>query len=169
MRLLRSPPAQAPVLTLPAPEPPAEARPIVAGAGVSIDFEWTIVGLVTMDSGDCLVFPLVPTSPGMYRFRWTQSKDSHIYVGEASDLRRRFGNYRNPGATQATNTRMNERLRPLVRSGVSVEVATATSVVLHIDGEPTVADLAWRPRRLLAENAALIRACADGSAKVFNL
>src|SRR4051812_15656231 len=95
--------------------------------------------------------------------------DEHVYVGESADLARRFVSYRNAGASQTTNIRMNERLVPLLRLGVVVEVDTATTVILGGSLEAAEADLTWKPHRILAESSALIQARSEGTATIFNL
>lgn len=81
-----------------------------------------------------------------------------VYIGESDNLARRMGNYRNPGPTQPTNERLQARMLETLAGGgkASVSVALAATV----DG--ATLDLTVRHARLLAENAALIRAGQQG-------
>lgn len=126
----------------------------------AIDFEWLVGGAVTLDSAQKPIFPGVPSRPGLYRFRLLAADGllEGVYIGESDNLARRMGNYRNPGPTQPTNQRMNSRFRDVLGASGAVELSVATAV--SVDGEPT--DVVAKPARLLAENAALIRAAQDG-------
>lgn len=122
----------------------------------SVRFEWLAAGAVTLDSSSKPSFPSVPSRPGMYRFVLTDAVGATVgvYIGESDQIARRMGNYRNPGPTQPTNQRMNGRLRDVLGAGGLVELSVAFEVT--VDGEAFGLDT--RPARLLAENAALIRA-----------
>lgn len=126
----------------------------------AVDFEWLIGGAVTLDSAEKPVFPGVPSRPGLYRFRLVAAEGllEGVYIGESDNLARRMGNYRNPGPKQPTNQRLNSRFREVLAGGGAVELSVATAVT--VDGEPI--DLVAKPARLLAENAALIRAAQEG-------
>ena len=125
---------------------------------LAVRYDWEPTGVVTVDEGGKLAFPAAPTTPGLYRFILANSQ----YVGEASNLRRRFNGYRNPGRTQQTNLRMNPILASEVRNkrGVMVELVTASFVVL--DGNTHRLDLTEKPARLLVENAAITQALIAG-------
>jgi hypothetical protein len=92
----------------------------------------------------------------MYRFVLIDAVGATVgvYIGESDQIARRMGNYRNPGPTQPTNQRMNGRLRDVLGAGGLVELSVAFEVT--VDGEAP--GLHARLARLLAENAALIRA-----------
>ena len=92
-----------------------------------------------------------------------------VYFGEASDLRCRFGQYRNPGPSQQTNQRLNDLLgRALVNCGrcrVSVvEVQWFEGKFCEV--EP---DLRLKAARVLVESAAIVLARSDGKRIVLNL
>ncbi|MGC2377126.1 MAG: hypothetical protein WA622_08210, partial [Mycobacterium sp.] len=93
-------------------------------------------------------------------FRSTSAES--VYIGEAVRLRRRFTHYRNPGPTQFTNQRINAAMKSLIENGGKVELETATQIRVDLDERVVVADLAHRPYRLLAENAALVIALEAG-------
>ncbi len=126
----------------------------------AVHFEWLAGGAVTLDAAQKPVFPGLPSRPGVYRFRLLAAGGSleGVYIGESDNVARRMGNYRNPGPTQPTNQRLNSRFREVLAHGGAVELAVATAVT--VDGEPL--DMVARPARLLAENAALIRAAQEG-------
>jgi hypothetical protein len=77
--------------------------------------------------------------------------------------------YRNPGPTQPTNRRLNDRLRAHLEAGGHVEVSVANEAMLELDAAPVPLDLARRASRLLAENAALIMAAASDADEIENL
>lgn len=139
------------------------AAPLTATGDVvdaNIRFEWLEGGTVVLDQSRRPVFPGVPTRPGVYRFTLTDADGVvvGVYVGESDNLARRMGNYRNPGPTQPTNQRLNTRFREVLGDGGGGAIALSVEVI--VDGETL--DLSGRPARLLAENAALVRAVQNG-------
>ena len=110
-----------------------------------------------VDRQDQAAVPPRPEEPGIYRltFRPTSGADL-VYIGEANQLRRRFTGYRTPGSKQPTNQRINAVMQWVIDNGGTVELETATQIRVDIDGREVVTDLAHRPYRLLAENAALV-------------
>jgi hypothetical protein len=128
---------------------------------VTVDLEWESHGAVRIDRGK-LLFPDAPERPGIYRFTLRSTSAEWVYIGETVRLRRRFTSYRNPGPTQFTNQRMNTVMKSLIENGGKVELETASQIRVDIDGRGVVADLAHRPYRLLAENAALVIAREAG-------
>jgi hypothetical protein len=145
-----------------APRPGAAPTLTATGETVeaSVRFEWLAAGHVVVDASGKPMFPSVPARPGVYRFALANSDGSSlgIYIGESDNLLRRMGNYRNPGPTQPTNQRMNARFIEVLREDGLVAVAIAVEVT--VDGDTL--DLAAKPARLLAENAALVRAHQAG-------
>jgi hypothetical protein len=121
---------------------------------VEVQFEWEEVGEVTLDALGRLVFPPLPTEPGIYRFRLVGPSTSN-YIGEAVDLRQRANGYRAGYPRQRTNHRMNQRMREHLEAGGQVEVAIAVSVEAKINGRVQRLDLHCKKSRLLAESAAL--------------
>ena len=133
---------------------------------VILNFEWTKIGSVEILTGTDLVFPEAPSSPGVYRF----TSGNQIYIGESSNLRRRFGGFRRPGGspdTKAprTNRRVNRWLLNVLGessvSDVSVEICVGGRFgVDRISGSPL--DLEVHSGRLLIENAAITEARSLG-------
>lgn len=124
---------------------------------VCIDFDFEVVGAVSIGADAKLRFPLLPTTPGVYRFRLLGRSDStSAYIGETDNLRRRASHYRNPGPSQSTNIRMNGRIRSHLDSGGTVEFATTTGALVTVGGNGVPLDLSQKAHRLLLENAALI-------------
>ncbi len=106
----------------------------------------------------------------MYKLAISESNGvTAAYIGEADELRRRFAHYRNPGPTQPTNKRINALLKQLLAEGGRVSTAIATSATLEIDGVPRPLDLTKKARRLLTENAALVKATLEGVDRIENL
>lgn len=127
---------------------------------LTIDLDWDPSGPVAVDSTNRLRFPAVPTGLGLYRF-WIETGDDRpgVYVGEASDLRRRLQHYRTPGASKTTNLRMNKALLDVLRAGGRVTVWVATDVSVAFGGaQATALDLSRKNQRLVAEQAAITEA-----------
>ena len=97
-------------------------------------------------------FPGAPAAPGIYRF----DLGDRVYIGETSQLKRRFQGYRTPGASQATNIRLNSGLTALLQSGRAATAASVTTAVVDVDGMRVPLDLSYKPARLLVESAALV-------------
>lgn len=124
---------------------------------VCIDFNFEVVGDVSIGAYAKLRFPPLPTAPRVYRFRFLGLPDStSTYIGETDNLRRRCYHYRNPGPTQQTNIRMQMRIRSHLDSGGMVEFATATRAMLSVGEEIVPLDLSQKSHRLLLENAGLV-------------
>ena len=127
---------------------------------VTIDVIWEPVGTVHVDTKGRLQFPVVANCPALYRF-WIETGDERplVYLGEASDLRRRLQWYRTPGSRQPTNVRMNTVLLEALGAGgqVTLWVATAASVAFGT-GRPAGLDLTRKSKRLAAEQAAIVEA-----------
>jgi hypothetical protein len=138
-------------------------------------FDWDQVGAITLDANGKLAFPRpVPARPGVYRFTLAQGSERGrplVYIGEADQLQRRLAHYRNPGPSQRTNIRINELLYTHLRYGSSAQLALATKV--HVQTAAgrmeQVLDLSVKAARLLAENAALVQAQAEGAGDLLNL
>lgn len=77
-----------------------------------------------------------------------------VYIGESDNVSRRMENYRNPGPTQPTNQRMHARIREVLDAGGSTTLTVSLDAMI----DEQALDLATRPARLLAENAALVHA-----------
>ncbi len=127
---------------------------------VTIDLDWKLVGPVELDATGRLRFSEVAKGPALYRF-WVETADERpgVYVGEASDLRRRLQWYRTPGSRQPTNVRMNHVLLEALGAGsrVTLWVATDASVAFGT-AMPAGLDLSRKSQRLVAEQAAIVEA-----------
>jgi hypothetical protein len=128
---------------------------------LKINLIWAPVGNAMLDDG--LVRYLgIPEGPGVYAFDLRHANDRRRYIGEASDLRRRFAHYRRPGASQSTNQRMNERVKRSLAAGGSVTIEVAQDIRLTIGDKPVELDLGREFDRRLVENAAIVEALAAG-------
>lgn len=135
---------------------------------VRVQLTWRRAGPVTNDRGK-LVFPPLPPSPGIYRLTFSGlAGQPQVYIGESDDLRRRTGNYRNPGPTQQTSQRIHQELITHLTAGGAVTMSVATSAVIEANGEATQLPLARKTGRVLAEHAALGLAYLDGQAAIVN-
>lgn len=159
---------------------PGETSAVTSGPGlavagapvtVSVSVQWLMAGHVQLDDGGKPAFPTLPRAPGLYRFRFSGGPldRARIYIGESDDLRRRGGNYRNPGPTQPTNIRVNALLREHLAQGGEVEVLVATSAEVNTAQGAARLDLSRKAARLLAENACLVAAQISDDADIENL
>jgi excinuclease UvrABC nuclease subunit len=137
---------------------------------VTVSFEWIEVGPIELDRGGKLNFPILPREPGIYKLMITERDGTTAsYVGETDELRRRFSHYRNPGPTQPTNRRINTLVTQLLADGGRASMAIATGAALEINDVSSSLDLTKKAARLLAENAALVKATLDGVNRIENL
>lgn len=127
---------------------------------VSVQFDWQEAGDIRYDGKPA--FPTLPAVPGLYRFTFHRhTGPPRVYIGETSDLRRRAGNYRNPGATQLTNVRLNNELVTALRSGMRISCAVVTDATISLDGASArELDLSRKTGRVIVENAAMAAAIA---------
>lgn len=136
---------------------------------VSVEFEWVRRAPLETGPDGKLKFPTLPLDPGLYRFCLGGVDQSAVYVGETDNLRRRASHYRNPGPSQHTNIRLNDRLRAYIAAGGRVEMEIITGAELEIDGKRVPLDLSQKAARRLVENAALVEAAASGVDQMENL
>lgn len=157
----KSRPSARPVSTEELPDAPG------GKVDVAISMQWKHLGTVTIHESGKLVFPETPAVPGLYRLRLIGASGTRHYVGEAVNLKRRFGNYRNPGPTQQTSLRINDLLIDHLRSGdgVAVDIIT-TGITLAIGSDKPRVDLADKATRRLLEQAALV---ADHATEIESL
>jgi hypothetical protein len=132
---------------------------------LEVDFAWFSAGFVelevlTQTRRSVPRFPVLPRTPGLYRF-WVESGADRpsVYIGEAVDLRQRMQRYRTPGAGQSTNLRVHAYLVEVISGGGRVRVDTAAdvTVVLGYSASQQL-DLGLHSFRLVAEQAALTEA-----------
>ena len=127
---------------------------------LSVEFGWREVGELALDEAGRLRFPVAPRAPGLYRF-WVGSARERpgIYIGEASDIRRRLQHYRTPGSGQLTNRRMNASLSEQLRRGAIVTVSVLIAAHVRLDsGHWGELDLSRKNQRLVVEQAAIASA-----------
>jgi hypothetical protein len=122
---------------------------------VAVEMEWEEIGSVERVDGALVFTADLPKEPGLYRFRFLGPDGEQVYVGEASDLRRRGGHYRLGNATGATNLRLHEIMHGHLRAGRHIEMATALGGIVTIGGYLWPLDVRRKASRLLAEAAAL--------------
>jgi hypothetical protein len=125
-----------------------------------ISMQWQPLGRIVILNGR-LSFPTAPSSPGLYRFRVRHGNRESVYYGESDNLTRRFTNYRNPGTTQQTNIRMNQKFTEMLESGAEISVAVIFKTAwISRDGQRLAADFSLKAVRRLFEHAA-IHACGE--------
>ncbi|PJI42160.1 hypothetical protein [Ferrovibrio sp.] len=120
-----------------------------------ISMQWQPLGRIISLNGR-LSFPIAPSSPGLYRFRVRQGNREAVYYGESDNLARRFTNYRNPGSTQQTNVRVNQKFTEMLERGAEISVAVIIQDAwICRDGKRVVADFSSKAVRRLFEHAAI--------------
>lgn len=158
----------------PSPPPPARPRsapirqapeplPVTRVTELSLSMLWAARGTVTTDADGRLAFPAAPKTPAVYCFTVSlPGGQQRRYIGEAVDLARRFGNYRNPGPTQQTSQRINKVLLEALAAGAAVTVEAVTGGAwVDVGGRRQDADLASKVVRCLLENAAIMSTAGD--------
>src|SRR5208282_6601172 len=78
---------------------------------IGVEFRWSDAGEVQLDTAGKPEFPKLSPNPGVYAFRFATQEETTVYIGEAENMQRRAAHYRSPGPSQATNIRLNERMR----------------------------------------------------------
>lgn len=128
-----------------------------ADCAVTLKLRWKRLGAVTLSPAGKLDFPAAPVEAGLYRLIVRAGNRTTVYVGEAVNLKRRFGNYRRPGATQQTSLRLNALLiEALGQCGaINVDIAYQ-DIGLNIGGVAMDADLADKAVRRMIEQAAIV-------------
>lgn len=129
---------------------------------------WQEVGSVSISDDGRLSFPEIGKDPGLYRLTIRRDALREVYIGEATNLRRRFHNYRSPGPTQETSKRINGLLLKVLAEGAEVSVAVALAATIDSGHGPQPADLTSKVVRCLAENAAIL-AAARTADRIHNL
>ncbi|MCF8527295.1 MAG: hypothetical protein K9G24_05825 [Candidatus Nanopelagicales bacterium] len=135
-----------------------DALPEMDPVTVSVAFTWLDAGSVVLDKTGKLRFPGLPPVPGLYRMALHSGNESirtRWYIGESDNLRRRSGNYRNPGGRQHTSIRINSILTRHLQEGGTVSLAIAVAASVDMGSGAGALDLTRKAARLLAENAAL--------------
>lgn len=146
------------------PTPPAT---FATGIKISLSADWTFAGKITLSQEGVLNFPQVVAEAGVYRFRFSGGDRHRCYIGESASLRRRFAAYRRPGATQATNLRLNELMIMHLSEGGRIEVDLITMISdLKKDGADKDVSLSDKAVRRLLEQAAIVN---DGATEIDSL
>ena len=123
----------------------------------SLGMEWCPIGQVQLDKIGRIVFPDVKKTPALYRFRIRKSRKEKMYIGETVNLKRRFGNYRNPGSSQQTSKRINKILVTMLKEGAEISVSVMMSGAWVDKGNgQEVLDLSSKVARCFLENAAIL-------------
>jgi hypothetical protein len=141
------------------------------GVNLRVYFAWKDAGPITVAAHGKVVFPTLPTEPGLYRMTLVPNggERARVYVGETDQLRRRFAHYRNPGSTQHTNIRINAALREHLADGETAHLEVALTGTVTVDGRTMPLDLGKSTHRRLAENAAQVWAELTGDVETLNL
>ena len=133
----------------------------------SLTAEWVASGQITLSQQGAPAFPKAPAEAGVYRFRFSGGERHRCYIGESANLQRRFGSYRRPGSTQATNLRLNALMIEHLSGGGRIEVDLITKIgTLKQGGSEKEESLSDKAVRRLFEQAAIV---ADDATEVESL
>jgi hypothetical protein len=135
---------------------------------IGVLFHWIDSGEIRLDIAAKPEFPKLSATPGVYAFRFVRKDGTTVYIGEAENLRRRAAHYRNPGPSQLTNIRLNEKMRAHLAAGGRINMQIITGAQVEIDGNSEECDLSSNFVRRFLENAALL-AVARTAEKIENL
>ena len=121
---------------------------------VEIEFDWEEVGKITLEGTSDIHVPKAFREHAVYKI---QSKVG-TYVGETKDLKRRLGDYRNPGGSKETKKpKTNRRIqREIINALAFAEVIVwkATNIKYVKNGREILpVNLLNKHERLLIENA----------------
>lgn len=135
---------------------------------IELAFRWKVLGEVTIDETGKLLFPQASAAPGVYGLE-VDGEEASVYFGEATDLRQRFGRYRNAGRGQPTNIRIQECLCRVLSAGGHSRVSVAEILSFRTGQCEPRLDLRLKSARVLVESAAIVLALNHGIASVLNL
>ncbi|NIX77803.1 hypothetical protein [Microvirga terricola] len=122
-----------------------------------LDLKWQPLGAIEVDEGAKLKFPPILNVPGLYRFKALHPSGAvSVYIGETENLRRRFGNYRNPGPSQQTSRRINVWATELLKDGGRIFVSISIEGRASIEERELQVDLRYKAWRRLFENWSLL-------------
>lgn len=118
----------------------------------SLSLKWNVKGRLALDNNGSIKFPSVSPIAGLYRFK-TRYPDGRraIYIGESTNLQRRFANYRTPNLSQTTNIRINSWLLELMTNGGDVSIAITDKAKMN----GTDVDLSSKSIRRMFEQMAI--------------
>ena len=117
---------------------------------------WEEVGYCSYD-GEVITWPKPGRQPAIYKWTFNTGSNQSIYVGECVDLKRRIYQYSNPGPTQATNQRLNSRIKEILENGGEVRLS-----ILDMSQVSTDFELSDKFLRRCLENLAVLGASQDG-------
>jgi hypothetical protein len=135
---------------------------------VGVQFQWSEAGEIRLDCVGKPEFPKLSATPGVYAFRFASQDGTTVYIGEAENLQRRAAHYRNPGPSQQTNIRLNQRMRSHLTTNGRIFMQLVAETRLEINGSVEECDLRNIFARRFLENAALLAIARSGH-KVENL
>ncbi|MDD3029370.1 MAG: hypothetical protein PHS57_03700 [Alphaproteobacteria bacterium] len=119
--------------------------------------QWEPLGKVVLDAKGRPLFPHVENIPAIYRIRMRQNDKISLYVGETDNLKRRFGNYRNPAPTQQTSLRIHALIKKALEVGAEVSASAIVGKAwISIGSKRTFANLTSKTVRCLLENSAIL-------------
>ena len=130
---------------------------------------WRKIGEVRLGPDGKLLMPDPGHVSGVYRFRLSVGESPSVYIGESEDLRRRFGQYRNPEPSQRTNVRIHKRMLEHLKAGGIVAAAVVTEAVLRVGESQEPMELGRRISRLLVEEHLVAEAREAGIETVENV
>lgn len=143
--------------------------PVIFGGRIetSLSADWVAAGEITLSQEGVLIFPKAPAEAGVYRFRLSGGERHRCYIGESANLNGRFGFYRRPGSTQATNLRLNALMIEHLSEGGRIEVDLITKIgTLKQGGSDKEGSLSDKAVRRLFEQAAIV---ADHATEIESL
>jgi hypothetical protein len=122
-----------------------------------IAMQWTPLGRIERTPSGHITFPEAQEIPGLYCFRIRHGDVEQRYIGQTQNLKRRFGNYRNPGPSQQTNIRLNQAITEAITSGSEISVSVVTQAAWIDRGAGLrEADMSSLATRCLLENMAIV-------------
>ena len=128
----------------------------------SVELIFGQCGAVSLDDQGRLKFPQIQSVPGIYRIRIRIRGKESIYIGESDNLRRRFGNYRNPGPSQKTSLRIGGILTKALEGGAQISVSCVTKdAFVRRGNQRSPLDLSSKVVRCLLENATILNGAKD--------
>jgi len=146
-----------------ASNPPIEGRKLPPSdseyeLNCALSLRWHPLGRLSLDNANRVVFPNVESTAGLYKFsaRYPDGRRGN-YIGESENLKRRFGNYRNPGPTQQTSLRLNIWLRELLTDSGEVLITIAREATL----DSVKVDLSRKAARRMFEQMAVVLESAE--------
>jgi hypothetical protein len=133
---------------------------LVAGNGASAiamqaELVWRPIGTITLRPNRKLKFPRIGAVPGVYRFEVRIGECRPRYVGETTDIDRRFREYE--ARTSGTDKRIRESFAHVIeKNGATITVAVADGSKLCLRSTCNPADFSVDQQRILIERFAIL-------------